>query len=86
MACFNAIDVVSRYPGGKQYATKHAEEAMDFLVYAWQTLGLSTYTQVDNEGCFSGGFTHPYVLGQVLRLGLYVGTELIFSPFYRNTA
>jgi|SRR5271157_426178 len=82
VACFNAIDVVSRYPGGKQYATKRAEEAMDFLVYAWQTLGLSTYTQVDNEGCFSGGFTHPYVLGQVLRLGLYVGTELIFSPFY----
>jgi transposase len=82
VACFNAIDVVSRYPGGKQYTTKRAEDAMDFLVYVWQTLGLSTYTQVDNEGCFSGGFTHPYVLGQVLRLGLYVGTELIFSPFY----
>lgn len=82
VACFNAIDVVSRYPGGKQYATKRAEDAMDFLVHVWQTLGLSTYTQVDNEGCFSGGFTHPYVLGQVLRLGLYVGTELIFSPFY----
>ena len=82
VACFNAIDVVSRYPGGKQYTTKRAEEAMDFLVYVWQMLGLSTYTQVDNEGCFSGGFTHPYVLGQVLRLGLYVGTELIFSPFY----
>ena len=82
VACFNAIDVVSRYPGGQQHLTKRAEDAMDFLVYVWQTLGLSTYTQIDNEGCFSGGFTHSYVLGQVLRLGLYVGIELIFSPFY----
>jgi hypothetical protein len=43
---------------------------------------VSAYTQVDNEGCFSGGATHPYVLGQVLRLGLWVGTELIYIPFY----
>jgi hypothetical protein len=35
---------------------------------------------VDNEACFSGGFTHPGVLGKVLRLALYVGTELVFSP------
>jgi len=38
------------------------------------------YTQLDNEGCFSGGFTHPGVLGKVLRLWLMVGTELVFSP------
>jgi transposase InsO family protein len=42
---------------------------------------LAKYTQIDNESCFSGGFTHPGVLGKVLRLGLYVGTELVFSPF-----
>ena len=41
-----------------------------------------TYTQVDNEGCFSGGTTHPYVLGTVARLALFVGTELLFSPVY----
>jgi transposase len=82
VACFNAIDVISRYPAGKQYATKRAVDALDFLVYVWQTVGLSFYTQTDNESCFSGGFTHPYVLGQVLHLGLYVGTELVFSPFY----
>jgi len=82
VACFNAIDVVSRYPAGKQYASKRAVDAVDFLVYVWQTVGLSLYTQVDNESCFSGGFTHPHVLGQVLRLGLYVGTEILFSPFY----
>ena len=45
-------------------------------------MGVPTYTQVDNEGCFSGGHTHPYVLGKVVRLALTVGTELLFSPFY----
>jgi transposase InsO family protein len=82
VACFNAIDVVSRYPTGWQSFTKGAKEAAGFLVQVWQEVGIPAYTQVDNEGCFSGGFTHPYVLGQVVRLALAVGTELVFSPFY----
>ncbi len=82
VACFNAIDVVSRYPTGWQSFTKRAKEAARFLVQVWQEVGIPAYTQVDNEGCFSGGFTHPYVLGQVVRLALAVGTELVFSPFY----
>lgn len=80
--CFNAIDVVSRYPTGQVYAHRRASDACDFLVHVWQTLGIARYTQVDNEGCFSGGFTHPYVLGQCVRLALLVGTELLFSPVY----
>jgi hypothetical protein len=48
----------------------------------WQAQGLPDYQQLDNEGCFSGGFTHPGVLGKVVRLGLLVGTQLVFSPFY----
>lgn len=78
--CFNAIDVVSRYPTGQVYAHRRASEARDFLIHVWQTIGIPQYTQVDNEGCFSGGFTHPYVLGQCVRLALLVGTELLFSP------
>jgi transposase len=80
LACFNAIDVVSHYPTGQQYAARRSEEAAQFLVHLWQTLGIADYTQVDNEACFSGGFTHPGVLGKVVRLALLVGTELLFSP------
>jgi hypothetical protein len=80
VSCFNALDVVSRYPTGQQYASKRSEDAVQFLRQVWQELGIPTYTQLDNEGCFSGGFTHPYVLGRVLRLGLWVGTQLIYSP------
>lgn len=80
VSCFNAIDVVSRYPTGQQYLSKYSQDAALFLVQVWKELGLAKYTQVDNEGCFSGGFTHPGVLGKVVRLALYVGTELVFSP------
>jgi len=80
VVCYNAIDVVSRYPTGKPYAQRRAEDSAHFLIHVWQTLGIATYTQMDNEGCFSGGHTHPGVLGRVLRLGLYVGTQIVFSP------
>lgn len=80
VACFNAIDVVSRYPTGQAYPQRRSQDAAEFLIHVWQTIGLSRYTQVDNESCFSGGFTHPQVLGKVVRLALMLGTELIFSP------
>jgi hypothetical protein len=82
ISCFNAIDVVSRYPTGLAFAQHRAQDATAFLVHLWQEMGIADYTQVDNEGCFSGGATHPYVLGQVVRLALAVGTELVFSPVY----
>lgn len=80
--CFNAIDIVSRYPTGQAYKQRRSQDACEFLLHAWQELGVPTYTQVDNEGCFSGGHTHPRILGKVTRLALTVGTELLFSPFY----
>lgn len=80
VSCFNAIDVVSRYPTGWQSVTKRSEDAVRFLLQVWRNLGIPDYTQVDNESCFSGGFTHPGVLGKVLRVALMVGTELVFSP------
>jgi transposase InsO family protein len=80
VACFNAIDVASRYPTGEAYTQRRSKEAEDFLIRVWQVLGIPRYTQVDNESCFSGGFTHPYVLGKVVRLALQAGTELVFSP------
>lgn len=82
VACFNGIDVVSRYPTGQPFHQRRSQDAAEFLVHLWQEIGLARYTQVDNEGCFSGGATHKNVLGKVVRLALSVGTELVFSPFY----
>ena len=82
IACFNAIDVASRYPTGKQDENKRSGDAIDFLVHVWHELGISEYLQMDNEGCFSGGAKHPGVVGQAVRLALSVGTQPLFSPFY----
>jgi len=80
IACFNGIDVVSRYPAGQQLQRKRSQDAAESVIHIWQQLGVARYTQIDNEACFSGGFTHPGVLGRFVRLGLYVGTELVFGP------
>lgn len=80
--CFNAIDVVSRYPAGQAYTQRRSQDAVDFSIHVWQTIGVADYTQFDNEACFSGGFTHPYVIGKVARAALFVGTQAVFSPPY----
>ena len=82
VSCFNAIDVVSRYPTGQPFARRRSEDAAAFLIHVWQEIGIPHYTQVDNEACFSGGARHKHVLGKVVRLALEVGTELLFSPVY----
>jgi len=82
ISCFNGIDVVSRYPTGQAFKHRRSQDAAEFLIHVWQEIGIPHYTQVDNEGCFSGGATHPNVLGKVVRLALQVGTELVFSPVY----
>jgi hypothetical protein len=82
IACFNAINVVSRCAAGKQYKNKRSREVLDFLVHVWQELGITKYLQMDNEGSFIGGYKHPGVIGQVVRLALYVGAQPLFSPFY----
>jgi transposase len=80
IACFNGLDVVSRYPAGQQSLRKRSQDAAGSLIHIWRQLGIARYTQIDNEACFSGGFTHPGVLGRVVRLALSVGTELVFCP------
>lgn len=80
--CFNAIDVASRYPDGKPYDRKTTNNVLNFCVKMFQTIGISEFTQMDNESSFNGGRTHPYVIGRVARLLLLVGTQLVYSPFY----
>lgn len=70
IACFNSIDVVSRYPAGKQFSNKRSVDAAEFILHTWRELGLSEYLQMDNESCFNGGYKHPGVIGKVVRLVL----------------
>ena len=80
IACFNAIDVVSRHPVCKAYRRRRSIEAVDFLQTVMQTIGVPRYIQMDNEGCFSGGHTHAGVIGKSVRVALMAGAEAVFSP------
>jgi hypothetical protein len=55
---------------------------MQFLLQVWREQALSTYVQLDHESGFSGGTAHALVLSKVVRLCLYVGVQLVFTPFY----
>jgi putative transposase len=82
---FHLLDLATHYPYLAQYADKSAASTQIFFVAAWQTLGLPKFLQVDNEASFCGGHRHKRVFGQVVRLCLYVGVEVVFIPVYSPT-
>jgi len=55
------------------------ETVLDFVVRAWQRLGLPDWLQVDNSELF-GLTSHPGALSRFVRLALWVGVELAFIP------
>lgn len=65
-----------------QHAHQTAAPPRAHLLDTWAQGGLPTMPQCDNADACCGGPTHPRVLGQVGRLCLVVGVEVVFSPFY----
>jgi len=76
---FNTVDIYSNDAYSTSHATKTAAAACEHLLQTWQQLGVPDMAQFDNESAFSGG-NHPWVLGQVVRLCLYMGIEVLFIP------
>jgi transposase InsO family protein len=77
---FNLIDAYSNAVKIKPYQGKRDVFVKDFLVYAWKTLGIPWYLQLDNELSFRGSNRYPRTFGEVIKLCLYVGIEPIFVP------
>ena len=65
-----------------QHADKSSARICEHLVATWSKLGLPQIEQLDNEDAFRGGHTHPRVIGRVVRLCLFCGIEVLFTPFY----
>lgn len=76
---FNTVDVYSNDVYSTSHATKTAAATREHLLQTWQQLGVPAMAQFDNESAFSGG-NHPWVIGQVVRLCLYMGIEVLFIP------
>ena len=77
---FTTVDIYSNDAPSTSHATKTAAAACEHLLQTWQQLGMPDMAQFDNESAFSGG-NHPWVLGKVVRLCLYMGIEVLFIPF-----
>jgi Homeodomain-like domain len=76
---FNTVDIYSNDAYSTSHPTKTATAACEHLLQTWQQLGVPDMAQFDNESAFSGG-NHPWVLGKVVRLCLYLGIEVLFIP------
>lgn len=76
---FNTVDVYSNDAYSSSHATKTAVAACEHLLQTWQQLGVPDVAQFDNESAFSSG-THPWVLGKVVSLCLYLGIDVLFIP------
>lgn len=79
---FHTLDLYSYAAALSQYATASSATACQHLLKSWAFLGLPAVAQFDNEGLFSGGHTHPRVIGQVVRLCWWCGIEPFFTPVY----
>lgn len=79
---FHTLDHFSHAVWLGQYTNQTAATTREFLLENWANLGLPRLQQLDNEGAFCGGHTHPRVIGQVVRLCLFCGVEPLFTPFY----
>lgn len=81
---FHTFDHYSHAAHLSQHADKTSATTGQHLLETWADLGLPLFQQFDNEDCFKGGHTHPRVIGQVVRLCLFVGLAVVFIPQYEG--
>jgi len=76
---FNTVDLYSNDASSTTHADKTGAEARQHLLRTWKTLGMPALAQFDNEAAFSGG-RHAQAISQVVRLCLYFGIPVLFTP------
>jgi hypothetical protein len=76
---FNTVDVYSNDACSTTHANKTAADARQHLLNTWETLGIPNLAQFDNESAFSGG-RYARKISQVIRLCLYFGIAVLFTP------
>jgi len=78
----HTIDHYSHVAFLSQCSDKSSATTNAHLIATWSKLGLPQIQQFDNEDGFRGGHRHPRVIGQVVRLCLFCGIEVVFTPIY----
>jgi hypothetical protein len=79
---FHSIDVFTHRVAMTPMRDNTSATACAHLCKSWEIIGIPCVQQLDNEGAFCGGHTHPRVMGKVVRLCLFCGIEPFFTPTY----
>jgi putative transposase len=77
---FHSLDLACRAARQTIRPNKNGASVRQHALEAWQHLGIPACLQLDNDAAFNGGYKVRRVIGQFVRLCLYVGVELIFLP------
>jgi hypothetical protein len=77
---FHTLNLRTRACAQTIAADKTTATVRQHALQAWKSLGIPLFLQLDNDAAFNGGYKVPRVFGQLVRLALYVGIELIFLP------
>jgi putative transposase len=80
------LDQARRWPFLRAETPKSAAVVSQFLVSAWQEVGLPGALYLDNDAVWNGGGRGQRVLSTIVRLCLFVGVKVIFIPPYTYEA
>jgi transposase InsO family protein len=77
---FHTVDAQTRGLTETIRPNKTVASVIAHGVEVWQQLGVPDFLQLDNDSAFTGGEKTARRFGAFVRLGLYLGIELIFIP------
>jgi hypothetical protein len=77
---FHTLDLETRACQHSLSTNKSGATVRTHSLATWERLGIPDFLRLDNDAAFNGGYKVPRVIGQFVRLCLYVGIELIFIP------
>lgn len=80
------LDQARRWPFLEIITRKTAAVVCDFLVAAWQEVGLPQALYIDNDVVWRGSGSGQRTFSRIVRLCLAVGVEVIFTPPYTPKA
>lgn len=77
---FHTVEAQTRALAQTLSGDKTSASLLRHVLQVWQTLGLPDGLQLDNDAAFTGGESTPRRFGSFVRLCLYLGIALIFTP------
>lgn len=83
---YHLLDHTRRWPVLDAQLTRKVAPVCQFLVIAWQQIGLPMALYIDNDLVWRGSGSGKRTISRVVRLCLFSGVEVIFIPPYTPEA